>query len=110
MTQALQQDQTSLCTRISTASADGLRSETNPAGSARADAIVSPRRWYKILIRSRACSNGQLFDGEKQMPLFVNVNGRLVASYAEEAFLPEAFYSVYLDSRLDGMHSVVRVE
>lgn len=45
-----------------------------------------------------------------QMPLFVNVDGHLVASYAEEAFRPDAFYSIHLDSRVNGEHRVVRAE
>jgi hypothetical protein len=46
----------------------------------------------------------------KQRPLFVNENGRLVASYAEEAFRPDAFYAVHLDSRIKGEHRVINAE
>jgi hypothetical protein len=52
----------------------------------------------------------RVFGNDEQMPLFVNVNGRLAASYAEEAFRPDAIYSVHLDSRIDDKHTFVRAE
>jgi len=50
------------------------------------------------------------FGGDEQMPLFVNVDGRLAASYAEEAFRPDAFYAIHLDSYIDGDHRVVSAD
>src|SRR5262245_7197498 len=49
------------------------------------------------------------FGGNEQMPVFVNVDGRLAASYAEEAFRPDAFYAIHMDSRIDGDHRVARL-
>jgi Pectate lyase superfamily protein len=50
------------------------------------------------------------FGTAKQMPLLVNEDGRLVASYAEEAFRPNAFYAVHLDSKIGTKHVVVRAD
>jgi len=47
---------------------------------------------------------------DPQMPLFLNVSARLVASYAEEAFRPDAFYAVHLDSYMRDGHRVVHAE
>jgi hypothetical protein len=52
----------------------------------------------------------RVFGTDPQRPLFVNVDGRLAASYAEEAFRSDAFYSVHLDSDVGGEHRVVRAE
>jgi hypothetical protein len=49
----------------------------------------------------------RVFGKAKQMPLLVNEDGRLVASYAEEAFRPDAFYAVHLDSKIGTNHVVV---
>jgi hypothetical protein len=50
------------------------------------------------------------FGRDKQMPLFVNRDGRLVASYAEESFRPDAIYSVHLDSNVGGTSKVIGAE
>ena len=47
------------------------------------------------------------FGEAKQMPLLINEDGRLVASYAEEAFRPDAFYAVHLNSKIGTNHVVV---
>jgi hypothetical protein len=52
----------------------------------------------------------RVFGTDPQMPLFVNVGARLVASYAEEAFRPDAFYAVHLDSYMRGGHRSVEAE
>jgi hypothetical protein len=52
----------------------------------------------------------RVFGTEPQMPLFVNVDARLEASYAEEAFRPDAFYAVHLESYMRGGHRIVRAE
>ncbi len=50
----------------------------------------------------------RVYGTDPQMPLFLNVGARLVASYAEEAFRPDAFYAVHLDSYMKDAHRVVQ--
>jgi len=52
----------------------------------------------------------RVYGTDPQVPLFVNIDGRLSASYAEEAFRRNAFYTVHLDSTINGQHTTVGAE
>jgi hypothetical protein len=52
----------------------------------------------------------RVFGTATQMPAFVNQDGRLVVSYAEEATRPDAIYSIHLDSSVRGVHTLIRAE
>lgn len=52
----------------------------------------------------------RVFGGPTQMPAFVNKDGRLAISYAEESFRPDAIYTVHLDSSVDGKETLVRAD
>ncbi len=52
----------------------------------------------------------RVFGGPTQMPAFVNKDGRLAVSYAEESFRPDAIYTVHLDSSIGGKETVIRAD
>jgi hypothetical protein len=52
----------------------------------------------------------RVFGTATETPAFVNKDGRLVLSYAEEATRPEAIYSIHLDSWIGDRHTVIRAE